>query len=216
MPIEMEYDIFTRTDNESASVISEREREGGRAMVVSADWFISWVRWSHLTPQMPHSKAKVSPSSSPWNLPAFVGAGLPQPLPGFLPNVLLVLVFGLLCVQVLLSLRPFLGPAITWPAFLFSKIKIIYVYKKEATISYYFTFFPQEATFEIRPSFSFSLSFPFFSCNHLRACKLVKTNHTANEENAQCTHQTCSYFSMLLKKWQQNGFKGRFQESVPA
>lgn len=45
MPIEMEYDIFAHTDNESASVISEREREGGRAMVVSADWFIYFAAY---------------------------------------------------------------------------------------------------------------------------------------------------------------------------
>lgn len=150
---------------------------------------------------MPRSQAKGCLSSSPRNLAVRRGAAgsleSPTILSGFLPNVDLVLVFVRNCF--VCTCHPFLSYYIS-PCHPLS-------FPASCTPPKFLPFHiissrnpPLKST-----SVSDPVSHAWFllSCTHLRARK----NHTANTKIPNTLIKHAHIFFVLLKKWQQNGFK---------
>lgn len=189
--------------------VTGREREGEWQVFQQIGLFTSQLFFflplslclSGLTRQMPRSQAKGCLSSSPRNLAVRRGAAgsleSPTILSGFLPNVDLVLVFVRNCF--VCTCHPFLSYYIS-PCHPLS-------FPASCTPPKFLPFHiissrnpPLKST-----SVSDPVSHAWFllSCTHLRARK----NHTANTKIPNTLIKHAHIFFVLLKKWQQNGFK---------
>lgn len=203
MPSEMEYDIFARADTESAPV---------RVTGVSADRFIYFtayflcvfVRLDAANATEPSQRmsawlsAEISAASrgaSTLESPTIIRLSAKcSPRPCFCPHRL-VRVFLPSSLSYLLCIRSLVPRPPSLPALLNSHL---------------FTLFLQESTFQIClsvwPSFSCLIS---FFLHPSEGTQSSKDKPHCEYKNTQCAHQTRFFFSTLLKKWQQNGFRHR-------
>lgn len=155
IPSEMEYDIFAHADTESVSVnqwIRHKERDKESDGFFSRLVYLLHSLFSVCVCQTQHCKChKANPK---YVCPAFCKISLlsgepalrnPEPLSGFLPYVVIVLVFGLITLYGC-SFLPFPFPSFS-----------IFYFNLPSPVprflnSYLFTVFLQESTFEIHLS----------------------------------------------------------------